>query len=103
MESPLRFLADEGCDFAVVRALRANGCDVTAISEIMTRSIDQQLIEQAYREQRVLLTEDKDWGVACLCQPCRIFRRDFDSIPGECTNTSGTNHCSTDRKISSGN
>jgi|Deesub1362A_J573_1020465.scaffolds.fasta_scaffold18041_2 predicted nuclease of predicted toxin-antitoxin system len=58
----LRFLADESCDFAVVRALRANGYDVFAVSEVMNRSDDQELIEQAYRERRILLTEDKDFG-----------------------------------------
>jgi predicted nuclease of predicted toxin-antitoxin system len=58
----LRFLADESCDFAVVRALRADGYDVLAVSEVTQRSDDRELIEQAYREQRVLLTEDKDFG-----------------------------------------
>jgi len=29
----LRFLADESCDFAVVRALREDGFDVVAVSE----------------------------------------------------------------------
>ena len=33
-EAPLRFLADESCDFAVVRALRADGYDVAALSEV---------------------------------------------------------------------
>jgi predicted nuclease of predicted toxin-antitoxin system len=58
----LRFMADESCDFAVVRALRARGFDVLAVTESTRRSIDSQLIEQAYREQRILLTEDKDFG-----------------------------------------
>jgi hypothetical protein len=35
----LRFLADESCDFAVVRALRAAGFDVLAINEFMNRSM----------------------------------------------------------------
>jgi predicted nuclease of predicted toxin-antitoxin system len=63
MSTPrLRFLADESCDFAVVRALRAVGYDVLAVSEVTSRSDDRLLIEQAGREQRVLLTEDKDFG-----------------------------------------
>ena len=61
-EAPLRFLADESCDFAVVRALRADGYDVAALSEVMTRSVDAFVIEQASREGRLLLTEDKDFG-----------------------------------------
>lgn len=60
--SELRFLADESCDFAVVRALRAEGFDVLAVSEYMQRSVDAELIEQAHRENRVLLTEDKGFG-----------------------------------------
>ena len=58
----LSFLADESCDFAVVRALRAASYDVLAVSEVTTRSVDRQLIEQAGREGRILLTEDKDFG-----------------------------------------
>ncbi len=58
----MRFLADESCDFAVVRALRANEHDVLAVSEVTTRSVDSELIEQARRENRILLTEDKDFG-----------------------------------------
>jgi predicted nuclease of predicted toxin-antitoxin system len=58
----LRFLADESCDFAIVRALRAEGYDVLAVSEVMQRSDDSELINQAYREGRILLTEDKDSG-----------------------------------------
>ena len=57
-----RFLADESCDFAVVRALRAEGYDVLAASEVTHRSDDRELIEQANRDKRILLTEDKDFG-----------------------------------------
>ncbi len=58
----LHFLADESCDFAVVRALRAAGHDVVAISEFTRRSDDREVIEQAFREYRILLREDKDFG-----------------------------------------
>jgi predicted nuclease of predicted toxin-antitoxin system len=58
----LRFLADESCDYSVVRALRGEGYDVIAVSEITSRSDDQELLELANQEQRILLTEDKDFG-----------------------------------------
>jgi predicted nuclease of predicted toxin-antitoxin system len=58
----MRFLADENCDFAVVRALRSAGHDVAAVSEFQQRSVDRQLMEMAYNEGRILLTEDKDFG-----------------------------------------
>ena len=58
----MRFLADESCDFAVVRALRAEGYDVVAVSEIAPRADDRRVIELALKENCVLLTEDKDFG-----------------------------------------
>lgn len=62
-DSPLlRFLADESCDFAVIRALRVAGHDVLSIAEYTSRSDDAELITQAYRERRILITEDKDFG-----------------------------------------
>jgi predicted nuclease of predicted toxin-antitoxin system len=62
MNVTLRFLADESSDFALVRALRAEGYDVLAVSEVMTRSDDRSLLHQANEEKRILLTEDKDFG-----------------------------------------
>lgn len=58
----MRFLADESCDFAAVRVLRSNGHDVLAVSELQQRSVDKEVMELALAENRVLLTEDKDFG-----------------------------------------
>jgi predicted nuclease of predicted toxin-antitoxin system len=58
----MRFLADESCDFAVVRALRAIGHDVIAVAEVAARTDDAEVIDWAVREARVVLTEDKDFG-----------------------------------------
>ena len=58
----MRFLADESCDFAAVRALRAAGHDVVAVSEVARGAEDSVVIQLARAEQRVLLTEDKDFG-----------------------------------------
>jgi len=58
----MRFLADESCDFCVVRALRLAGHDVVAVCEFQQRSVDSELMETANRERRVPLTEDKDFG-----------------------------------------
>ena len=58
----MRFLADESCDFAVVRALRRAGFDVLCISESSPRTEDSEVIRLALREGRILLTEDKDFG-----------------------------------------
>src|ERR1035441_8417909 len=58
----MRFLADESCDFAAVRALRGEGHDVLAVSEFQQRSVDKEVMELALAESRILLTEDKDFG-----------------------------------------
>jgi predicted nuclease of predicted toxin-antitoxin system len=58
----LRFLADESCDFSVVRGLRAQEYDVFAVSEQTSRTIDRDLIQQAHAQQRILITEDNDFG-----------------------------------------
>lgn len=58
----LSFLADESCDFGIVRALRAEGHNVLAVAEMMSRSDDRELIDFAASEERILITEDKDFG-----------------------------------------
>jgi predicted nuclease of predicted toxin-antitoxin system len=59
----LRFLADESCDFAVVSALRAAGHDVIAIVESDPGAEDDAVLRRSVSESRVLLTEDKDFGL----------------------------------------
>jgi predicted nuclease of predicted toxin-antitoxin system len=59
----VRFLADESCDFAVVRALRGVGHDVSAVVEINPSAEDETVLALARSEARVLLTEDKDFGL----------------------------------------
>jgi predicted nuclease of predicted toxin-antitoxin system len=58
----LRFLADESCDFAAVRALRAEGFDVLSVAEISSGANDDKVIGLSLRERRILLTEGKDFG-----------------------------------------
>ena len=58
----MRLLADESCDFSVVRALRGAGHDVIAVAERFPSLDDSLILDLALREKRVLLTEDKDFG-----------------------------------------
>ena len=58
----MRFLADESCDFAVVRALRASGHDILAVRDVLPGRPDEAVIQLALKDSRVLLTEDKDFG-----------------------------------------
>ncbi|MGH7311070.1 MAG: DUF5615 family PIN-like protein, partial [Candidatus Rokuibacteriota bacterium] len=43
----MQFLADESCDFGVVRALRTAGFDVVAVAEIAPRLTDRAVVERA--------------------------------------------------------
>jgi predicted nuclease of predicted toxin-antitoxin system len=58
----MRLLADESCDFRVVRALRTAGHDVAAVIEFAPGSGDIDVIDTAVREQRIFITEDRDFG-----------------------------------------
>ncbi|MFL5071929.1 MAG: DUF5615 family PIN-like protein [Xanthobacteraceae bacterium] len=58
----MRFLADESCDFRVVRALRAAAHDVTTMIEVAPGAEDASVIGMAVRERRVFVTEDRDFG-----------------------------------------
>jgi predicted nuclease of predicted toxin-antitoxin system len=42
--------------------LRSAGHEVIAVSECQQRSVDEELMEMAYRDGRILVTEDKDFG-----------------------------------------
>jgi predicted nuclease of predicted toxin-antitoxin system len=69
----MRFLADECCDAALVSALRHDGHDVLYVVETMRGADDDTILERAFSEHRVLLTEDKDFGelVYRLRRPAR--------------------------------
>jgi len=58
----MNFLADESCAAPVVRALREAGHDVVAIAQIAPGASDEQVLEMAMSEGRVLITEDRDFG-----------------------------------------
>jgi predicted nuclease of predicted toxin-antitoxin system len=57
----LRFLADESCDFTIVRALREAGYDVHAIVEASPGADDEIVLALASESRAVLVTEDKDF------------------------------------------
>jgi predicted nuclease of predicted toxin-antitoxin system len=56
------FVADESCDFRMVEALRGAGHDVRAVLEDSPGAPDLTIIDQARQEQRILMTEDRDFG-----------------------------------------
>jgi predicted nuclease of predicted toxin-antitoxin system len=58
----MNFLADESCAAPVIRGLREAGHDVLAIAEAAAGVSDEEVLERATRDQRVLITEDLDFG-----------------------------------------
>jgi predicted nuclease of predicted toxin-antitoxin system len=59
----VRFLADESCYFAVVKALREVEHDVTVVAELSPAASDDVVLQLARMDNRILLTEDKDFGL----------------------------------------
>ena len=58
----ITFLADESCDFLIVRTLRSEEYDVLSVAESFPSASDRQVLQHAVKEKRILLTEDKDFG-----------------------------------------
>lgn len=70
----VRWLADECVAAPLVALLRTNGHDVLYVAEAAAGLSDADVIVLALREQRLLLTEDKDFGDL-------VFRRER-AVPG---------------------
>lgn len=58
----MRWLADECVDAGLVSHLRAAGHDVVYMAEIAPAISDVEVLAHARAEDRLLLTEDKDFG-----------------------------------------
>jgi predicted nuclease of predicted toxin-antitoxin system len=58
----LDWLADENIDQALVERMRAAGHDVAYVAELSPGIPDQEVLELARLEGRLLLTSDKDFG-----------------------------------------
>ena len=58
----MRLLADECCDAPLVDALRAGDHDVLYAVETLRGLSDNEILDRAFSEQRLLVTEDKDFG-----------------------------------------
>ena len=58
----MRWLADECVDAMLVTRLRGAGHDTVYMAEVAQSTSDVDIIAWAQREDRLLLTEDKDFG-----------------------------------------
>jgi predicted nuclease of predicted toxin-antitoxin system len=62
MVAPLRVLVDIGVGIAVEEWLRTAGHDVATVRSIDPRMADADILAWAVREQRLVITMDKDFG-----------------------------------------
>jgi predicted nuclease of predicted toxin-antitoxin system len=58
----MRFLADEGCDIAIVSVLRELGHDVAWIAELAPSTSDADILAWGLREKRLIVHHDLDFG-----------------------------------------
>ncbi len=58
----MKFIADENLGKVVPKYLKSLGFDIISISEVAPSSIDSDILEIANRENRILITLDKDFG-----------------------------------------
>jgi len=58
----VRFLVDESTGRSVAAYLRREGHDVHTVTESQPGAADKAVLEQAVSEDRILITNDKDFG-----------------------------------------
>ena len=64
----MRFLADENVSRTVIERLRAAGFDVAAVAEAHSGATDTAVLAMAKGENRILITEDRDFGEMVIRQ-----------------------------------
>lgn len=58
----MRFLANENFPLTSVNLLRASGHDILALTEFSPGCKDEDVLNLALREKRIILTFDRDYG-----------------------------------------
>lgn len=64
----MKFIADENLEKRIVDFLRDSGHDVTYCAESMPREDDSVILNAANKEQRIIITNDKDFGELAFLQ-----------------------------------
>lgn len=58
----MNFFADEGVDGQIVARLRNDGHDVLYAAENIAGTDDDEILQLANKDKRILITRDKDFG-----------------------------------------
>ncbi len=64
-----RLLADENIPRTVIVTLREKGYDVVSVWELSPGMSDEEVVELAIKERRIIITFDKDFGRIALLNP----------------------------------
>ncbi len=62
----LRFLMDENLGFKVFQEVKATGYDVKSVLDVKRGATDEEVIQLAKDEGRIIITLDKDFGLLAL-------------------------------------
>ena len=62
MKPELKFLVDESVEYSVTEFLREKNFNVVSIAESFKSIEDYKIIRMAFQDDRILLTNDKDFG-----------------------------------------
>lgn len=68
----MQFLADENVSRHVVERLRVDGLDVVSIGTTKSGASDKDILSTADGENRILITEDRDFGEVVVRQRLRV-------------------------------
>lgn len=58
----MNFLADENLEYSIISYLREKNINILAVRDLMKGSTDTEIIEYALNNNRVIITNDKDFG-----------------------------------------
>ena len=58
----IKFLVDENVGFSIIEYLRELKFDTKAVSELFPSRDDIYILDKAYKEERIIVTNDKDFG-----------------------------------------
>ena len=81
----MRFLVDENLGTGLAAHLRSLGHDAVSVVQVDQGAADEDVLDRARKEDRILITEDKDFGVLVfargLTHPGVVLLRLRHSLP----------------------
>ena len=78
----MRFLVDECTGPAVARWLKVEGYDVYSVYDQARGIDDEEVIQKAFEQDRILITNDKDFGAKIFRERKPHRRKLVKQVPG---------------------